>query len=129
NGVGSIMHLIPILIFLGLSLLTSLLVQDPPYSFSTSGPYRLHRVTPKYKVSYFVQRDFSENYSGKSLARLENQIEREYIGRLRSACYREQQIRDDMFARARFWNDQNLFNRANNMRTESCDELERLRNR
>ena len=34
---GGIMHLIPILIFLGLSLLTSLMVQDPPYSFSISG--------------------------------------------------------------------------------------------
>jgi hypothetical protein len=36
---------------------------------------------------------------------------------------------DDMYTRARFWNDQNLLNRANSMRTESCDELERLRNR
>ena len=126
---GGVMHLIPILIFLGLSLLTSLMVQDPPYSFTLSGPYRLQRVTPKYQVSYFVQSNFNENYSGKSLARLENQIEREYVGRLRSNCYREQQIREDMLARGRFWHDKNLINRANNMRTESCDELERLRNR
>ncbi|XP_028405939.1 dnaJ homolog subfamily B member 14-like [Dendronephthya gigantea] len=129
GGLGRVMHLIPILIFLGISVLTSLMVQDPPYSFNISGPYRLHRITPKYKVSYYVQSDFNENYSGKTLTRLENQIEREYLGRLRSTCFREQQIREDMYARARFWNDQSLLRRANNMKTESCDELERMRNR
>ena len=50
--------------------------------------YVVPRQTFRYKVRYFVKRDFSTEYKG-NIRQLELHIEDEYLADLRNNCYRE----------------------------------------
>lgn len=121
----TLMQFLPILMLVMLSLMSSFLLQDPPYSLSRAGSYYIQRETVRRKISYYVQEDFEEKYEDK-IPSIERKVEEDYIGRLQSQCFRERQYREEVRARARFWRDQNLMNRANTIPTKSCDTLERI---
>jgi len=101
------------------------MLQDPPYSLSRSGSYYIQRDTARRKIPYYVQEGFEEKYKDK-IQMVERKVEDDYISRLQSQCYRERQYREEVRARARFWRDQQLLDKANGMQMKSCDALEKL---
>lgn len=121
-----IMQLLPIFILVAFSLLSSLLVQDPPYSFHQSGNYIHSRVTERYRVQYFVQQSFSKSYDGDSLRQLERKIERDYIEKVQINCYKERQYKQEMLYQARVWGNRDLLRKAENLEMRSCQQLEEL---
>eukprot|EP00794_Sanderia_malayensis_P011750 gene11750-12970_t len=120
------MQLLPILILIGFSLLSSLLVQDPPYSFQQTGNYVLPRVTERYRITYFVQKSFAESYKGDSLRHVERKVEKDYIEKIQISCYREKQYRQEMLYQARIWGNVEMLKKAENMETRSCDHLREI---
>ncbi|XP_027046655.1 dnaJ homolog subfamily B member 1-like [Pocillopora damicornis] len=121
----SLLQFMPILLLVGLSLMSSFMLQDPPYSLSRTGSYYIQRETPKRKIPFYVQEGFEDQYENK-IHMIEKRVEDDYIGRLQSQCYRERQYREEVRARARFWRDQALLNRANAMPMKSCEALEKI---
>ncbi|XP_022646912.1 dnaJ homolog subfamily B member 14-like isoform X2 [Varroa jacobsoni] len=118
-----ILQTLPILVLLGMSLLSSFLAQDPPYSLIQSSKYPHERVTMKFKVPYFVQDGFSRDFNRNSILRLEEQIEAEFIINLRHSCFRERQNRDAMLWRARHTGNSIWATRAKEVGVPSCDRL------
>lgn len=121
----TLIQLLPILLLVGLSVMSSFMLQDPPYSLQRTGSYYIQRTTLRRKIHFYVQDDFEDKYADKIKA-IEKKVEEDYIGRLQTQCFRERQYREELLARARFWRDQNLFDRAQGMTTKSCDALERI---
>lgn len=123
--VQTLFQFLPIILLVLLSVMSSFLLQDPPYSLSRTGSYYIQRETARRRISYYVQEGFEEKYMDK-ITSLERRIEEDYISRLQSQCFRERQYREEVRARARFWRDQQLLDRANAMEMRSCDALERI---
>ncbi|OQR80379.1 dnaJsubfamily B member 14-like [Tropilaelaps mercedesae] len=121
-----ILQMLPILVLVGMSLLSSFLAQDPPYSLIQSSKYPHDRVTAKFKVPYFVQDGFSRDFNRHSILRLEEQIEAEFIMNLRHNCFRERQNRDTMLWQARQTGDGARAARAKEIGLPSCDRLSEL---
>lgn len=104
------------------------MLQDPPYSLQRTGSYNIERITTLREIRFYVQDDFVDKYAGK-LKMIERRVEEDYIGKLQTQCYRERQYREEVRARARFWRDQSLLERANAMPLNSCKALERVAER
>lgn len=123
----SVIQFLPIIMLVGLSIMSSFMLQDPPYSLQRTGSYYIERTTTIRKITFYVQDDFVDKYSSK-LKMIERRVEEDYIGKLQTQCYRERQYREEVRARARFWRDQSLLDRANAMPLKSCDALEKIAN-
>ncbi|XP_065063516.1 dnaJ homolog subfamily B member 14-like [Rhopilema esculentum] len=121
-----IMQLLPIFILVAFSLFSSLLVQDPPYSFHQNGNYIHPKVTNRYRIQYFVQKTFSNSYYGDSLEQLERRIERDYIEKVQINCFKERQYKQEMLYQARVWGNHEMLRKAENLEMRSCKQLEDL---
>merc|ERR1712018_713667 len=93
SGLGMLLQLAPLLIIMGMSLLTNLLTPDPPYSLSYSNDYRYKRHTDYLTVPYYTLKNFDNKYKkdSRDYNHLMNQIEADYKDRLRNSCYQETQ--------------------------------------
>ncbi|EDO37146.1 predicted protein [Nematostella vectensis] len=93
----SILQFLPILLLVLMSLLSTFMLQDPPYSLHRTSAYHIQRNTYNYQITYWVQEGFQESYADpQSLQKLEKKIERDYVNRLQTQCYRERQYRKYM---------------------------------
>ena len=54
--------------------------------------YHVQRFTRDLRVPYFVKPDFEQTYRGK-IPQVEHHVENEYVGMLRTQCYREKSHR------------------------------------
>lgn len=92
-------------------------------------PHTMHRVTPHYKIDYYVNPAELDGYSDRKLHSLDKQAETEYINNLRTKCEYETQIRDDEIRAAQgiFWSDEERLQRAMQMELTGCRRLEELR--
>merc|ERR1712181_92757 len=88
GGFSAIFQLLPILLLVLVSLLSSLLVSDPLYSLEPSHKFHIQRKTTNMGVTFYVKDNFRTEYTG-SVRKLERQIEEEYIQHLRNSCFRE----------------------------------------
>ncbi|RWS20423.1 dnaJ subfamily B member 12-like protein [Leptotrombidium deliense] len=61
-----------------------------------------------------------------SLHRIEADVEEEYLNNLRTNCYRERSYKEGLMYKARSFRDQELEERAKNMKTPSCLQLTEL---
>ena len=118
-------QLMPILLLIVLSLASSLFVQDSPYSLQRSEKYSNRRVTTRLGTEYFVKPDFLKDYKG-SLRQIERNVEEDWIGNLRATCLKERTMKENMLWRARQYNDANMFEKAKNQKTPSCEKLNNL---
>ncbi|ROT81217.1 DnaJ-like protein subfamily B member 14 [Penaeus vannamei] len=87
--------------------------------------YSVQRSTSNLGVSYYVKPDFSTDYQG-SIRRLEQHVEEDYVSTLRNACFKEKNYKENMIWRARSFGDAQMFKRAQELRTPSCDSLQSL---
>jgi len=118
-------QLMPILLLIVLSLFSSLFVQDSPYSLQQSDKYSNRRVTQRLGTVYYVKPDFLKDYKG-SLRQVERNVEEDWISNLRATCLKERTMKENMLWRARQYNDANMFERAKNHKTPSCDKLNNI---
>ena len=118
-------QLMPIILLIVLSLASSLFVQDSPYSLQQSDKYSQRRVTTRLGTVYYVKPDFLKDYKG-SLRQIERNVEEDWIGNLRATCLKERTMKENMLWRARQYNDANMFEKAKNQKTPSCEKLNNL---
>jgi len=125
SGFSAIFQLMPILLLILVSMLSSLLVSDPLYQLEPTHKYNIQRKTTNMRISYYVKENFHSEFTG-SLRKLERQIEEEYIQHLRNACFREKAYKENLLWQARYSGNNNLLNKAHNYPTPSCNNLEKI---
>ncbi|KAL1122148.1 hypothetical protein AAG570_003553 [Ranatra chinensis] len=128
NNYAVLMQMLPVLILIALSMMSSLLVSDPVYSLNQNHKFPVLRKTINLQIPYYVKENFNSDYQG-SIRRLEVSVEEEYISNLRNACYRERSYRETLLWKARNFGDTQLLAKAQAIRTPSCDTLQELNTR
>ncbi|XP_063817538.1 dnaJ homolog subfamily B member 12 [Pseudophryne corroboree] len=125
GSLGMFVQLMPILILIIVSALSQMMVSNPPYSLShrLSVGHIHKRVTEHLKVPYFVSESFAEEYTGVNLRNVERSVEEDFIANLRNNCWKEKQQKEGLLYRARYFGDQDLYQRAQRMGTPSCNRL------
>ncbi|XP_050312126.1 dnaJ homolog subfamily B member 12 [Anthonomus grandis grandis] len=127
NGMSAFVQLLPILIAVLLSMASSLFISDPAYSLSVNTKYPVLRRTFHLQVPYYVKENFHSEYQG-SVRRLEQTIEDEYVTNLRHQCYRERSYREASIWKARNFGNDDLYHKAQKIKTPSCETLEKIQN-
>jgi len=125
SGFSAFFQLMPILLLILVSMLSSLLVSDPLYNLEPTHKFNIQRKTSNMRISYYVKENFHSEFTG-SLRKLERQIEDEYIQHLRNACFREKAYKENLLWQARYSGNNNLLNKAHNYPTPSCNSLEKI---
>ncbi|KAI0219770.1 DnaJ-like protein subfamily B member 14 [Lamellibrachia satsuma] len=120
-----LLQLSPILFMILLSLISSLLMSDPFYSLQPDHKYSHERRTHNLAIPYYVKPGFSTDYKG-SIRQLEQSVEEDYLSTLRSNCFRERSYKENMLWRARNFHDSRLYQKAQDMKTPSCDRLQNI---
>lgn len=118
---GFLLQMSPLIFMVLLSLVSTLLVGDAPYSLQQDSKYTESRVTEKYAITYFVKPTFDG-----SIQKLERQVEEEYINNLKNNCYRERSHKESTLWRAQMYHSSQLYNQAKNLKTPSCDHLQKI---
>ncbi|XP_005106865.2 dnaJ homolog subfamily B member 12 [Aplysia californica] len=125
SGLTLFFQLAPILLLVVLSMLSSFLVSDAVFNLQRTEKYRVERTTANLRVTYYVKDDFRAEFKS-DLRRIERAVEEEYIGQLRNNCFRERNYKENMMWRARNYGDAKLYQRAVDMATPSCDNLQKV---
>ncbi|XP_078135870.1 dnaJ homolog subfamily B member 12b isoform X1 [Sander vitreus] len=128
GGFALFVQVMPILILVIVSALSQIMVNSPPYSlsFRSSAGYTQRRLTENLKVPYYVGEQFSREFTGLNLKNLERTVEDDYISNLRNNCWKEKQQKEGMLYRARYFGDNDLYQRAQRARTPSCAKLSEI---
>lgn len=125
NSFSAIFQLVPILLLVVVSTLSSLMVADPLFSLDPSHKYTVQQTTHNLRVNYYVKQSFRTEFTG-SKRKLEKQIEEEYIQHLRNSCFREKSYKENLLWQARYSGNNNLMKKAHNYPVPSCDKLEKV---
>ncbi|KAK1129092.1 hypothetical protein K0M31_020222 [Melipona bicolor] len=125
NGYTTFLQMLPVLLLILLTMMSSFFISDPVYSLHSNAKYSVPRTTQGLKVPYYVKENFHTEYQG-SLRRLEISVEEEYLNNLRHACFREKNYRETMMWKARNFADQELFTKAKNIEMPSCKRVQEL---
>ncbi|XP_022046672.1 dnaJ homolog subfamily B member 12b [Acanthochromis polyacanthus] len=128
GGLALFVQVMPILILVIVSALSQIMVHSPSYSlsFRPSAGYSQKRLTENLKVPYYVGEQFSKEFTGVNLKKLEQTVEDDYISNLRNNCWKEKQQKEGMLYRARYFGDTDLYQRAQRARTPSCAKLSEI---
>ncbi len=121
-GYGILLQMLPVLLLVVLSLMSSLFVSDPAYSLVRNNKYIIERKTSNLEVPYYVRDSFEKDYKG-NFRRIEAQVEEDYINNLRAHCFREKNYKESMIWRARSFRDITMEEKAKSLKTPSCDRL------
>lgn len=127
SGYAAFINLLPIILLIGLSMMSSFFISDPIYSLTPSQKFSVARKTNQLKIPYYVKDNFHSEYQG-SVGRLEASVEEEYLNNLKHSCYRERNYKETMLMKARNFGDRDLYYKAQNINTPSCDKLHSLHN-
>lgn len=122
---STISPFIPIIILAIVSILTSNMVADPPYSLHKTAKYSVGRSTVNLKVPYFVEKDFDQMFSG-SLKVMESKVEDIYINQVTYSCLNEKQHKENLIWRARMAGSSKQMRNAHLYKTPSCERLEEI---
>ncbi|KFB40625.1 AGAP001810-PA-like protein [Anopheles sinensis] len=127
SGFAAFINLLPIILLIALSMMSSFFISDPIYSLTPSQKFSVPRKTNQLKIPYYVKENFHSEYQG-SVVRLEASVEEDYLNNLKHSCYRERNYKDTMLMKARNFGDRDLYQKAQNINTPSCDKLQSLHN-
>ncbi|XP_038625277.1 dnaJ homolog subfamily B member 14 isoform X2 [Tachyglossus aculeatus] len=128
GGFSAFIQLLPIIVLILVSLLSQLMVSNPPYSlYPRSGSGQTIKMrTANLGVVYYVSKDFKSEYKGASLQKVEKSVEEDYLTNIRNNCWKERQQKTDMQYAAKVYRDDRLRQKADSLSMENCKELERL---
>ncbi|RMZ89405.1 hypothetical protein DV736_g3364, partial [Chaetothyriales sp. CBS 134916] len=134
SGFAILAQLLPLLLLFVLPLLSSLLSgsgsSGPSVRYdSPLPPMTMHRVTPKYKIDYFINPAEVDGWKASKLRGLDQRAEVDYVSNLRYQCEVEsqrkrQEIQD---ATGFFFTDEERLHRARAMVMPGCRRLDELR--
>uniref|UniRef100_A0A2M3Z7M6 Putative dnaj-class molecular chaperone n=1 Tax=Anopheles braziliensis TaxID=58242 RepID=A0A2M3Z7M6_9DIPT len=127
SGFAAFINLLPIILLIALSMMSSFFISDPIYSLTPSQKFSVPRKTNQLKIPYYVKENFHSEYQG-SVGRLEASVEEDYLNNLKHSCYRERNYKDTMLMKARNFGDRELYQKAQNINTPSCEKLQSLHN-
>uniref|UniRef100_A0A182QNI2 J domain-containing protein n=1 Tax=Anopheles farauti TaxID=69004 RepID=A0A182QNI2_9DIPT len=127
SGIAAFINLLPIILLIALSMMSSFFISDPIYSLTPSQKFSVARKTNQLKIPYYVKDNFASEYQG-SVGRLEASVEEEYLNNLKHSCYRERNYKDTMLMKARNFGDRELYQKAQSIHTPSCEKLQSLHN-
>ncbi|KAJ8013560.1 hypothetical protein DPEC_G00031030 [Dallia pectoralis] len=118
-------QLLPIVILVIVSALSQMMVSSAPYSlsFRPSVGHTNKRYTESLRVPFYVGDSFAREYKGLNLKSVERNVEDDYISNLRNNCWKEKQQKEGLLYRARYFGDNDLYQRAQKMGTPSCSRL------
>lgn len=134
TGLAAFTQLLPLLLLFILPLLSSL--------FSGSGtpamqmrfdqpvkPLTMHRVTPEYKVDYFINPADVEGWTDKKFRALDKKAEIDYVSDLRYRCEVESQRKRNEIQDATgfFFTDEARLQAARRMPLPHCERLDSMR--
>ncbi|CAH0387729.1 unnamed protein product [Bemisia tabaci] len=125
NSFTVILQMLPIILIILLSMMSSLFVTDPVYSLAQTPKFHVLRHTKNLNVPYYVKETFPQDYTG-SQYRLETSVEEDYIQQIASACAREKSTRDKLYWRGTAFGDQASLEKAKNLSMPSCETYYRL---
>lgn len=148
SGASVLLQMMPVIVLVCLSLMSSLFVAEPAFSLTRTHKYMYERKTTHIEVQYYVKENFERDYKG-NIRRIEANVEEEFITNLRSACFRERNYsklclcsrqcltnsfsyflfvlaEESMIWRARNFRDVSLEEKAKSLKTPSCDNLQKL---
>ncbi|MEE6460594.1 hypothetical protein FKM82_001025 [Ascaphus truei] len=93
GGFSTFIQLMPIVVLILVSLLSQLMVSNPPYSlYPRSGVGQtIKHFTENLGIAYYVNKDFQSEYTGLLLQKVEKNIEEDYVANVRNNCWRERQ--------------------------------------
>ena len=122
---GFWLQLLPLIALVSVSLLSTFLVSEPMFNLSRNAKYSVERRTRNMNIAYYVKPDFPQTFSGK-LERFERQVEEEYVSQLQMTCYRERAAKENLYLRAQYFGNREMYKHAENMATPACDTLKEL---
>ncbi|KAK7819370.1 hypothetical protein U0070_025398 [Myodes glareolus] len=128
GGFSVFIQLMPIIVLILVSLLSQLMVSNPPYSlYPRSGSGQTIKMqTENLGVVYYVSKDFKSEYKGALLQKVEKSVEEDYVTNIRNNCWKERQQKTDMQYAAKVYRDERLRRKADALSMDNCKELERL---
>ncbi|NXN72400.1 DJB14 protein, partial [Himantopus himantopus] len=128
GGFSMFIQLMPIIVLIFVSLLSQLMVSNPPYALypRSSTGQTIKRETENLHVVYYVNKDFRNEYKGVSLQKVEKSVEEDYVSNIRNNCWKERQQKTDLLYAAKVYRDDRLRKKADSMPMDNCKELERL---
>eukprot|EP00069_Balaena_mysticetus_P004974 bmy_17753T0 len=128
SGFSVFIQLMPIIVLILVSLLSQLMVSNPPYSlYPRSGSGQTIKMqTENLGVVYYVNKDFKNEYKGMLLQKVEKSVEEDYVTNIRNNCWKERQQKTDLQYAAKVYHDERLRRKADALSMDNCKELERL---
>lgn len=129
NLFTTLKQLLPIIIFVLISVIPSLFSESsvPDYSFKQTSKFNSERVTPNFKIPFYVNDQFmnKKKFSDKQLHNFDAKVENLYIQDKRTKCSREQMMKNDLYEEAYGWfsTDQAKLKRAQNYPMPNCQVL------
>lgn len=134
TGLSALTQLLPLLLLFILPLLSSLFSgstpSGPQVRFDTPAPpHTMHRVTPRYKIDYYINPVEVDGWKARQFNSLDKQAEVDYVTTLKYQCENEvhrkrQEIND---ATGFFYTDEDRVRRARNMVMPGCRRLDELK--
>jgi DnaJ homolog subfamily B member 12 len=134
GGFGALTQLLPLLLLFILPLLSSLFdsagSRGPSYRFDEpKPPQTMHRVTPRFKIDYYVNPAEVDGWKSNKLRDLDKKAEVEYVSIMQYQCADEtarkrNEIQD---AQGFFYTDEAALKRARERRMPACERLDDLR--
>lgn len=128
----TIKQLAPLLLFLLVPIFSAIFSDNssPEYSFNKTSVYNSERSTPRYKVPYYVAKDFERNkdMTKKQIRQFGLKVENLYIQDKKSRCSREQTIKNEMIEDAHGWffTDEEKLRQAQELPMPNCEALRNL---
>jgi hypothetical protein len=89
----------------------------------------MHRITPKYKVDYFINPVEVDGYTLRKFHQLDQRAEVDYISTLQYNCEVERNTKQQLLQDAQGWFavDEEKIKQARSMPMRSCSRLDELR--
>jgi DnaJ homolog subfamily B member 12 len=131
-GIATFAQILPILLLFILPLLTSFFSgsssSGPEILFQPSPANTLNRMTPRYRVDYYLDPAAIDGYSERKLRQLDQTAEVKYINTLKYECQVEHAKRNQLLDEAQGWfsTDERKLREARSMTMSSCNRLNTL---
>ena len=128
-------RLLPVVILIGISLLSSLLQQTgqpaPRFSFSPTSDFNVRTTTAVFDVPYYAKADFPTTHPvGSSMrSQFETNVEAVHIHGVFNDCQYEDRVAQQRLQMARRKGIESEIDAAKNIPKKNCDRLEAMRNK
>ncbi|OQV21353.1 putative Mitogen-activated protein kinase kinase kinase A [Hypsibius exemplaris] len=117
------LHLSLLLLFLGLSLLSSLTYTEPVYNLQQSLKYPHQYLTRNLDVRFYLKDDIHTKLTNKERLTIETSVEELYLNNLKESCVRERAYKENVMWRGRLYSDHKPVQIDWKLETPSCDTL------